>query len=127
MILYGVKPGVHIIITCAKNMQRSGQYHAVQLPELKNALVCPVLALKNMLKERKNSSGQPLFQIHAQIFNDCWLTECIENDTPRIFPLYPLPQGGFARPDFIYEAFPHMYLGRDESVQLQALEGKTRC
>ena len=60
------KPGAHIIVTCAKNMQNSGQYHVVQLPELKNVLICPVLALKNMLKKRDIVSDQPLFQIHTK-------------------------------------------------------------
>ena len=60
------KPGAHIIITCAKNMQNSGQYHVVQLPELKNVLICPVLALKNMLKKQETSPDQPLFQIHTK-------------------------------------------------------------
>ena len=59
-IVWG-KPGVHIIVTCAKNMQGAGQYHVVQLPELKNTLLCPVLALKNILKNTQNSSDQPLF------------------------------------------------------------------
>ena len=47
-------------------MQNSGQYHVVQLPELKNALICPVLALKNMLQKIKTSFDQPLFQIHTK-------------------------------------------------------------
>ena len=34
--------------------------------ELKNALICPVLALKKMLKDRKIQNGQPLFQINTK-------------------------------------------------------------
>ena len=41
-------------------------YHVVQLPELKNVLICPVLALKNMLQKKETSPGQPLFQIHTK-------------------------------------------------------------
>ena len=60
------QPGAHIIVTCAKNMQNSGQYHVVQLPQLKNVLICPVLALKNMLKKKDITPHQPLFQIHTK-------------------------------------------------------------
>ena len=60
------KPGAHIIITCAKNMQKSGQHQVVQLPELSNPLICPVLALRKMLKEIKSKNGQPLFQINTK-------------------------------------------------------------
>ena len=44
-----------------QNMQKSDQYHVVQLPELSNSLT-----LKNMLKERKYQTGQPLFQIYTR-------------------------------------------------------------
>ena len=57
---------VHISITCAKHMQISGEYHIVQLPELSNPLICPALALKNKLKERKYESAQCLFQIYTK-------------------------------------------------------------
>ena len=55
----------HYYHMCQK-YAKSGQYQVVQLPELKNALICPVLALKKMLKERKIQNGQPLFQINTK-------------------------------------------------------------
>ena len=57
---------VSMLLSHAKNMQKLGQYHVVQLPELSNSLICPVLALRNILKERKHQTGQPLFQINTK-------------------------------------------------------------
>ena len=42
-------PGVYLILTCAKNMQSSGDYQVVQLPNLDNQIICPVTALKALI------------------------------------------------------------------------------
>ena len=59
-------PGIHLVMTCAKNMQQSGAYQVVQLPKLKNSLICPVNALKNMVKSFKYDKDTPLFNIHTK-------------------------------------------------------------
>ena len=60
-------PGVHIIMTCAKNMQTAGKIQVVQLPTLQKSHLCPVQALKTMLLDRKDSSkDSPLFQIRTK-------------------------------------------------------------
>ena len=43
-------PGVHLIVTCAKNMHTSGQYQVVQLPIIQDGDLCPVIALRTMVK-----------------------------------------------------------------------------
>ena len=60
-------PGVHIIMTCAKNMQMAGKVQVVQLPKLNKENLCPVLALKTMLITRKDSNkDSPLFEIQTR-------------------------------------------------------------
>ena len=48
-VIWG-KPGVHLVITCAKNIQALGQYQVVQLPLLYNSILCPVQAIKSLIK-----------------------------------------------------------------------------
>ena len=48
-VIWGA-PGAHIVMTCSKTMQRAGAMHAVQLPQLLNSVLCPVKALKVMIK-----------------------------------------------------------------------------
>ena len=62
-VIWG-KPGVHLVITCAKNMQASGQYQVVQLPRLSNSILCHVRAIKTMIKTQNLlQKDGPLFQI----------------------------------------------------------------
>ena len=56
-------PGAHIVMTCAKNMQNSGDMHVVQLPLLPSFILCPVTALKDMVKYLKQGKEDPLFLI----------------------------------------------------------------
>ena len=54
-------------MTCAKNMQTAGKVQVVQLPKLYNSKLCPVLALKTMLKNMKDTNkDSPLFQIQTR-------------------------------------------------------------
>ena len=66
-VIWG-KPGVHLVITCAKNMQTSGQYQVVQLPLLSNSILCPVQAIRSLIKTQNllDKDG-PLFQIMTKI------------------------------------------------------------
>ena len=50
-------PGIHIIMTCAKNMQTAGKVQ-VQLPRLQNSKLCSVQTLQTMLQLRKDSSKE---------------------------------------------------------------------
>ena len=60
-------PGVHLIVTCAKNMHTSGQYQVVQLPIIQDGDLCAVIALRTMVKYLgKLSKDSPLFQIKTK-------------------------------------------------------------
>ena len=56
-------PGLHLIVTCAKTMQTSGQVQVVQLPQLNDPMLCPVAAFKNYLASVPIDKHLPLFQI----------------------------------------------------------------
>ena len=49
-----------------KNMQKSGAIHVVQLPLLKDSILGPVLALKNMIKMLDQGKEEPLFMIKTK-------------------------------------------------------------
>ena len=59
-------PGFHLILTCAKNMQTSGDYQVVQLPKLDNYHICPVAALKAMIAKFNYANDTPLFLVHSK-------------------------------------------------------------
>ena len=54
-------PGAHILI-----MKKSGAIHVVQLPLLKDSILCPVLALKEMIKILGQDKEDPLFMIKTK-------------------------------------------------------------
>ena len=56
-------PGLHLIMTCAKTMQTSGQVQVVQLPQLTDPMLCPVAAYKKYLASVPIDKNLPLFQI----------------------------------------------------------------
>ena len=58
-------PGAHIVMTCAKNMQNSGDMHVVQLPLLPSSILHLVTALKDMVKYLRQGKEDPLFFIPA--------------------------------------------------------------
>ena len=59
-------PGAHILITCSKTMQKSGAIHVVQLPYLKDSILCPVLALKAMIEILGQGKEDPLFMVKSK-------------------------------------------------------------
>ena len=59
-------PGAHIVMTCSKTMQRAGAMHVVQLPQLLNSVLCPVKALKVMIKAIPRDKGAPLFLVKTK-------------------------------------------------------------
>ena len=59
-------PGEHILITCSKTMQKSGEIHVVQLPLLKDSIICPVKALKEMIKILGQDKEEPLFMVKTK-------------------------------------------------------------
>ena len=59
-IVWG-NPGAHIITTCSKAMQKSGQMQVVQVPKLQDRLICPVRALRAIVSKHKNQEDKPLF------------------------------------------------------------------
>ena len=54
-------PGAHVLIKWAKNMQEARKYKFVQIPSMKDHSICPVTALKNLLKDRNLAQDKPLF------------------------------------------------------------------
>ena len=54
-------PGLHIRIKWSKNNQNRKNLHLVQLPKLKNPLLCPVKAMYDLLNTRKGLPHSPLF------------------------------------------------------------------
>ena len=59
-------PGAHVITKCSKNMQLSGQSHIVQLPELSDASICPVTALRKIVSRNSADQDKPLFLVASQ-------------------------------------------------------------
>ena len=46
-------PGAHLILKWSKTLQDHKSHHVVQIPEIKNPFLCPIRALKALLKSRK--------------------------------------------------------------------------
>ena len=53
--------GMQIILKCAKNMQAHDAYKIIHVPKLQVPEICPVLAVKHMLKYVKSQQTDPLF------------------------------------------------------------------
>ena len=50
-------------MTCAKNMQNSGDMHVFQLPLLSSSILCPVTALKDIVNYLRQGKDHPLVLI----------------------------------------------------------------
>ena len=61
--------GVHFIIKWTKTLQDDKSHHLVQLPTIENMYLCPVRALKALLRSRKLPSTHPLLATHTPPFN----------------------------------------------------------
>ena len=64
-VIWGA-PGAHIVMTCSKTMQKAGAMHVVQLPQLLDSILCPVKALKVMIKAIPRDKVSPLFLIKTK-------------------------------------------------------------
>ena len=54
-------PGAHIIIKWAKNMQERKECHVIQIPHIKNTLLCPVKTLHSYFKKYPHGFASPMF------------------------------------------------------------------
>ena len=54
-------PGAHILLKWTKTLQDTSAHHFVQIPALENSTLCPVRAIKALLKSRAILSTAPLF------------------------------------------------------------------
>ena len=54
-------PGAHILIKWAKNMQQATAHKFVQIPRLSDTDLCPVTAIRKLMKSRPLDKNQPLF------------------------------------------------------------------
>ena len=61
-------PGAHILLKWTKTLQDSSAHHFVQIPVLKNPTVCPVRAIKKLLRSRDISPSAPLFAHNSPPF-----------------------------------------------------------
>ena len=59
-------PGAHLIIKWSKTLQSDNQIRVLKIPHLGASPLCPVKALKSLLKLASGSNNSPLFQIHYQ-------------------------------------------------------------
>ena len=62
-------PGAHLIIKWTKTLQDNKSHHVVQLPTIENMYLCPVRALKALLKSRQLPPTSPLFASQTPPFN----------------------------------------------------------
>ena len=54
-------PGAHILQKWSKSMQISTDYRFIQIPSLNNPLLCPVTAIRRLLRSRNANKDSPLF------------------------------------------------------------------
>ena len=64
-VIWGA-PGAHIVMTCSKTMQKAGAMQVVQLPQLLDSILCPVKALKVMIKAIPRDKVSPLFLVRTK-------------------------------------------------------------
>ena len=60
-ILFSWPPGAHILIKWTKTLQDKSAHHFVQVPALRNKVLCPVSAIHELLDSRQLSGSQALF------------------------------------------------------------------
>ena len=56
-------PGAHLIIKWSKTLQLRNKVKVLKIPSLGSSKLCPVSAIKSMLKLYKGDNNSPLFQI----------------------------------------------------------------
>ena len=56
-------PGVHLLVKWTKTLQARNKAVLVKLPAIKNKVLCPVEAVKNLLQITPGSQDSPLFKI----------------------------------------------------------------
>ena len=59
-------PGAHIVIKWSKTMQARDKAKVVQIPAISDSPLCPIRALKQLLRLTPGHKNSPLFQILAQ-------------------------------------------------------------
>ena len=59
-------PGAHLIIKWSKTLQSNNQVRVLKIPHLGASSLCPVRALKSLLKLAPGSNNSPLFQVQYQ-------------------------------------------------------------
>ena len=62
-------PGIHLIIKWTKTLQDHKAHHVVQLPTISNPYLCPVRAVRSLLKTRPLPPTAPLFANSFPPFN----------------------------------------------------------
>ena len=55
-----------LILKCAKNMQNSDEFMIIHIPKLSCDTICPVVAIKRLIRELKFAANDPLFMYYVQ-------------------------------------------------------------
>ena len=63
-------PGAHIILKWSKTLQMNNSLRILKIPHLGSSPICPVRALKDLLKSSPSGSNKPLFQVK---FGKTWV------------------------------------------------------
>ena len=58
--------GFQLILKCAKNMQNSDEFKIIHIPKLSCDSICPVIAIKTLIRELKLTANEPLFMYYVQ-------------------------------------------------------------
>ena len=58
--------GFQLILKCAKNMQNSDEFKIIHIPKLSCDTICPVVAIKKLIREFKLAADDPLFVYYVQ-------------------------------------------------------------
>ena len=88
-------PGAHVITKCEKNMQISGQSHIVQLPELSDASICPVRALRKIVSRNSSDQDKPLFLVSSQGLPSILTAHRVRSVLKRSITSLGLPPGDY--------------------------------
>ena len=58
--------GFQLILKCAKNMQNFDEFKIIHIPKLSCDTICPVIAIKTLIRELKLTANDPLFMYYVQ-------------------------------------------------------------
>ena len=108
-------PGAHILLKWTKTLQHNKSHHFVQIPLLSNSPMCPVQALKQLLKSRPLKPTDPLFAHKSHPYHPV-IDTCIRDALKWVLNHLNIPPQGHG-----FHAFRRLgaTLAFDNNIQLQ--------